>query len=159
MSVKKKATPAKKSEAKKPKYVKGRDTSYQKPTVQTITYEYRLDEVIAKLNVENELLRKQISQYEEPKNPQPFGKLPEKERQSYLNDIAGGYSQQLARMWVNLDALFEVSCRIQMDKIDSTQSNMLEQHDLTTRLTNCNNLFSYHNDGFEQLLTKLQNLV
>lgn len=158
MSVKKKATPAKKSEAKKPKYVKGIDASYQKPTVQTITYEYRPAEVIAELNSENESLREKLRQLKDPRpNPQP--NLAQKERQSYLNDIASAYNHQLSRMSLNVEVLIEVSNRIQINKEETAQCGQPDPADLTTRLSNYNNYFSYQNDRLEAALTKLQNLV
>lgn len=161
MSTKKKTTPP--SKKAQPKYVKGIDSSKKSETKSTATtfattYEYRPAEVIAELNSQNELLRDKIRQLTEPK-PQLSGKLPEKERQSYLNDIASAYANQVGRLALNIDTLIDVSNRIQIDKEGTVQGSQSEQPDLTSRLANYNSYFGYQNDRLEAVLTKLQNLV
>jgi len=164
MSTKKKTTTGSQF-ARKPKYVKGFDSS-KKPesqsTAQSFVYEYRPAEVIAELSAENEALRERLCQLTEPKqslqSPNPVGK----ERQSYLNDIASGYACQANRLTLNVDVLIDISNRIQIDKEGTAQGSQMEQPDqpdLTSRLSNYNNFFSYQNDRLEVVLTKLQNLV
>jgi hypothetical protein len=158
---KKKVTPSKKAQSK---FVKGRDSS-KKPESQSTgqsfvaTYEYRPAEVIAELNAENELLRDKIRQLTDPRPSPQQSNQPQKERQSCLNDIAGGYNHQLSRLTLNVTALIEIGNRIQQDKTDGCNENQPDPHDLTTRFTNYNNYFSYQNDRLEAVLTKLQNLV
>jgi hypothetical protein len=154
MSSKKKTT----TQSDKTPAVKKADSPKSSQHSQTITYEYRPAEVIAELNSENESLREKLRQLKDPRpNPQP--NLAQKERQSYLNDIASAYNHQLSRMSLNVEVLIEVSNRIQINKEETAQCGQPDPADLTTRLSNYNNYFSYQNDRLEAALTKLQNLV
>jgi uncharacterized phage infection (PIP) family protein YhgE len=153
MSTKKKTT----TQSKKAAVVKKAATSNPSVQTATVTYEYPPAEVIADLNAENELLRDRIRQLTEPKPSVSNQQI--KERQSYLNDIASGYNHQISRLAANVDTLIEVSNRIQLNKEETAQCGQAPQDDLTTRLSNYNNYFSYQNDRLEAVITKLQNLV
>jgi hypothetical protein len=164
MSTKKKTATTESPFARKPKYVKGFDSSKKAETKSTpksfvAKYEYPPAEIIAEPNTENELLRERLRQLTEPKPSLQSPNPTRKERQSCLNDIASGYAHQVSRLTINVDILIEVSNRIQIDKEGTAQGSQSEQPDLTSRLSNYNNNLSYQNDRLEAVLTRLQDLV